>query len=398
MAGCGPRRDRNGHVMSPDDAHIAGGDRYELLRRLRRSERRIRAIRRRWRAFREDPDPAALARVRRQLDRAAAELDRLARALSGPVDLPVVAAGTPGGPGAGRGRPSPRDLVEAARELEAAVGEALRSWTGSRRSPDAAGLDRLLGHLDEAAFHAATLSAALEPLQEGAGAAPAAEALRGSGGARPAATPDPVPASTLDAVLAELRAEWTEIQRHPTPRRAASLARTIEAARLQAASLRALAGTDSPLAAPDALRYLGGAGDAVRFRPYRDEATGAYNDAGFRVAAGVELDRCRRYGRSLGCILLTLDPAETARLRPIVGSIRGLLRGYDVVGRVAETELALGLPESDARGTRRIAARLLRALDAAGHRGAVLRLDYVVAPADGDTVPALLAEARRPRD
>jgi len=380
--------------MFADDADKDGRDRYELLRRLRRSEQRIRAIRRRWRAFREDPDPATLARVRRQLDRAAAEVDRLARALRAPMDRapdarPAMRTGS--------GTPSPRDLVEAGRELETAVGEAVRAWAGTRRAPEAGALDRLIHHLGEAASHAGTLSAALEPLDArdafgAAGTVPDAVAPTGTPG-----RPDRVSGSTLDARLAQLRAEWSEIRRRPTPRRAAALAETIEAARLQAASLRALAASDSPLADPEALRYLGGAGDAVRFRPYRDEATGAYNEAGFRVAAGVELDRCRRYGRPLGLVLLTLEPRETHRLRPILGAIRGLLRDYDVAGRVGATELALGLPESDARGTRRIAARLLRALDAAGHRGALARLDYAVCPGDGEEVEVLLAAARTHR-
>lgn len=384
--------------MFPDDVDTDGRDRYELLRRLRRSERRIRAIRRRWRAFREDPDPATLARVRRQLDRAARELDRLDRALAAP------AAGAPGtrpggreGPRAGAERPSPRDLVEAGRDLEAAVGEALRAWAGTRRAPGAGALERLMRHLDEAAVHAGTLAAALEPLDDRDALETAGRERRASGPPAGSGAAGRLAGSTLDALLAALRAEWSEIRRRPTPARAAALANTIAAARLQASSLLALAASDSPLADPEALRYLGGAGDAVRFRPYRDEATGAYNEAGFRVATGVELDRCRRYGRPLGLVLLVLDPGETHRLRPIVGAIRGFLRDYDVVGRVAPSELALGLPESDARGTRRIAARLLRALDAAGHRGALARLDYALAPSDGDTVDVLLAAARSAR-
>jgi hypothetical protein len=384
--------------MSPDQADTPGGDRYELLRRLRRSERRIRAIRRRWRAFREDPDPATLARVRRQLDRAGDELDRLARALAGPPgrerEGPATAAASPGTAGA---RPTPRDLVEAGRELEAAVGEALRAWAGTRRAPEVGPIERLIRHLDEAASHAGTLTAALESLDTRAGSGDEGAVEKAPAPAPRRDPPEIRAATTLDGLLAELRAEWAEIRKHPTPTRAAALAETIEAARVQASSLRTLAASDSPLSDPDALRYLGGAGDAVRFRPYRDEATGAYNGAGFQMAAGVELDRCRRYRRPLGLVLLTLDPRQTDRLRPVLGSIRSLLRSYDVVGRVGTTELALGLPESDGRGTRRIAARLLRALDEAGHRGAVTGLDYAVAPDDGATVEALLAATRHPR-
>jgi hypothetical protein len=369
--------------MHPGEAEAAGRDPYDLLRRLRRTERRIGAIRRRWRAFRDDPDPERLARVRRQLDRAGVEVDRLVRALEASRAATAAApARAESGPAGGAGPPSPRDLVDAARDLDAAIGAALREWNGARREPHAPALERLVGHLDEASSAAHTLVAALAPLED-----------------REPPEPDHVPAdrqgaATLDALLAELRSGWDEIRRRPTRGRATGLGSTIGAARSQAASLLALAASDSPLASPEALRYLAGAGDAVRFRPYRDESTGAYNAHGFAVAAGVELDRCSRYGRSLGLILLTLEPSEAHGVRPIVGSIRELLRGYDVVGRISGSELALGLPESDGRGTRRIAARLLRALDAAGHRTAVRRLDYVVAPEDAGGIEALLAAAR----
>lgn len=382
--------------MDAEDKDAAGHDPYELLRRLRRTERRIRAIRRRWRAFRENPDPEGLARVRRRMERALQELERLGRALEA---ASATAVGSPPypfrparSPGSGPSAPSPRDLVDAAREMDAAIAAALREWHACRQAPHAPSLERLVARLDDAAAAAGTLVAALAPLER-----PRADGTESPPPGATEGVPDVEPhvrPATLEALLSDLRSEWTAIRRSPTPGRATEFERTIDAARVQAASLLALAASESPLAAPEALRYLAGAGDAVRFRPYRDDSSGAYNAHGFAVSAGMELDRCRRYGRSLGLILLTLDPTGQDRVRPILGSIRGLLRGYDVVGRISASELALGLPESDGRGTRRIAARLLRALDAAGHRDAVRRLDYAVAPEDADAIDALLAAAR----
>ena len=80
--------------------------------------------------------------------------------------------------------------------------------------------------------------------------------------------------------------------------------------------------------------------------------------------------------------------------RPVIGAIQSLLRSTDLVGRLSSEELALALPESDGRATRRIAARILRALDAAEHGDAVRRLAYAVAPEEGRTLRELLEAAR----
>ena len=74
--------------------------------------------------------------------------------------------------------------------------------------------------------------------------------------------------------------------------------------------------------------------------------------------------------------------------------VQSLLRGTDLVGRLSEGELVLALPESGGRETRRIAARILRALDAAEHGHTVNRLAYAVSPGEGRTLRALLDAAR----
>ena len=64
------------------------------------------------------------------------------------------------------------------------------------------------------------------------------------------------------------------------------------------------------------------------------------------------------------------------------------------MGRIAGNELVIALPESDGRVTRRIAARILRALDAADHGEAVKRLTYAIAPEEGLMLSELLDAAR----
>ncbi|MDT8436393.1 MAG: hypothetical protein RRA92_06510 [Gemmatimonadota bacterium] len=379
---------------------------FEVLRRLRRAERRVRAIRRRWRAFRDAPGAQRLGEVRRAVERAGAEIGRLEAALGSAPPGPPVSSGA----FAAAGRPSPRALVEAGRALDGAVSEALRAWSETRTAPDAPGLGRLAEALARADAAADTLLGGLRALPGGAveGAAPgdAAEGRpprgaasvgddAGSGAGDTASAPPPHP--TLEGLLDGLRRDWERLRTAPSTGRARRLRDQVARAHRQAEALAALAAGDSPLAAPEALRYLAGAGETVRFPPFRDGSTGAFNARGFRATAGPALERCRRYGRPLGLLLIRLARPETQpgeATRPILGVLQGLLRTTDIVGRGEAEEIVIALPESGARATRRIAARLLRALDAAGRAPDVQALVYAVSPDDADSVDGLLREAR----
>jgi GGDEF domain-containing protein len=132
--------------------------------------------------------------------------------------------------------------------------------------------------------------------------------------------------------------------------------------------------------------------DAVRFAPYRDAFTGLYNRQGFDALAGAELKRCRRYSRSFGLLLIETQPSDLAELRNTIGTLQALLRGYDLISRYSDRRLAVGLPEAHGAQTRRIAARLLRALQSEG-RSSVRHLSYALLPEDGVTLAALFEQA-----
>lgn len=355
--------------------------RYALLLRHRRVERRFEIVERRWAEFRDGPSPARLAVLRRSVAAAGRELSLLAGALDGD------SRGRGGQPGRDFPAPSPRDLVDAGRELDSLVNGSHQAWNATRSAPEASVLLRIAEMLSQAERAAGTLERAITSLGE------ARELHR--------TTPDlmdPSPprrhGQTLDGLLISVHSEWATLRRRPTLEKTKRLRGALAEAQRQASALAALAGSESALASPEALRYLGGAAEAVRFQPYQDPETGSYNGRGFDVSAAAELERCARYERPFGIIILSMAPGEPASARAVIGAIQSLLRGTDLVGRLSEGELALALPESGGRETRRIAARILRALDAAGHENTVSRLAYAVSPGEGLTLRALLDAAR----
>lgn len=320
--------------------------------------------------------------LRRSVSAAERELLSLSEALQGEPSV------QPDGSVDETRTPSPRDLVDAVRELDAQISGTYQAWNAARGAPDASSLLRISGMLARAEREAATLERALGPLSP---QAERAEPTRGNAG-------DSVLVArgeeTLDGLIMRLHQEWETLRRGPTVDRTRHLRAALEEARRSATDLAALAGSGSTLATPEALRYLSGAAEAVRFPPYRDPDTGSYNGRGFEVSAATELERCARYGKPFGLIVLSLPEHGTSSARPVIGAIKSLLRNTDITGRLAADQLALALPESDGRTTRRVAARILRALDAAQFGDAVRRLAYAVSPEEGDTLIELLSAAR----
>ena len=355
--------------------------RYALLARHRRVERRLEIVERRWVEFRDAPSPARLAVLRRSVAATDRELAVLARELRGQPTRQGMDSTSESS------APSPRDLVDAGRELDSLVNGSHRAWSATRAAPDADALRQIAEMLLHADQAAGTLERALVSLG------------RAHDTHRPTQGASVEPGSlrhedTLDGLLISLHDEWTRLRRRPTLDKTRRLREALAEARRQAAALASLAGSESALASPEALRYLGGAAEAVRFTPFRDPDTGSYNGRGFEVSAAAELERCMKYDRPFGIILLSLAPDESASARPVIGAIQTLLRRSDLVGRLDSHELAIALPESDGRVTRRIAARILRALDAAEHGEAVRRLTYAIAPEEGMMLSELLDAAR----
>lgn len=375
---------------------------YDLLAHLRRLETRIARLQKRWQTFRADPRPERLEEFRKAFAVTDRTLEELAGQLGGrPSGADDVfrgagrAGGAPGGVG-GAGRetdpfgahqadprsPDARAVVEAGRTLDHVLAEVSRAWGFLRRDPDPTGLGGLADRLARAEAAAAVLSRALAPRDWPSGddaptdrhrAAPTAEA------------------SSLDAVLTRVRDDWEHLRRDPAPDRAGILRGELaEARRLTEALGSRMMSPEPP--DPETARYLTGMDDAVRFAPYRDAFTGLYNRQGFDALAGAELKRCRRYSRSFGLLLIETQAADLAELRTTIGTLQSLLRGYDLISRYSDRRLAVGLPEAEGAQTRRIAARLLRALQSEG-RSSVRHLSYALLPEDGATLSALFEEA-----
>lgn len=341
---------------------------YDLLTHLRRLETRIARLQKRWQTFRADPRPERLQEFRTAFSATDRALEELAAELGGDDGLSAAYVS-----------PDARSVVEAGRTLDQALAEITRAWGFLRRDPDPEGLNGLADRLARAEAAAGVLVRAL-PRDEWRGE----EIERAAGPATPAA-------GSLDGLLSRIRDDWQNLRRDPAPDRAGLLRAELAEARRLAESLRGrLTATAKPDA--DAARYMTGMDDQVRFAPYRDAFTGLYNREGFDTLAGAELKRCRRYSRSFGLLLLETHAGDLAELRGTVGTLQSLLRGYDLISRYSDRRLAVGLPEADGPETRRVAARLLRALEESG-RSPVRRLSYALMPEDGATLAALVAGA-----
>ncbi len=339
---------------------------YDLLTLLRKLETRIARLERRWHAFRADPRPERLQEFRRTFEGTERALAALASCLVGSDEI--------------RPGTDARTVVEAGRTLDTALTEVTRAWQFLRGEPDPDGLDGLADRLARAEAAAAILGLALPPL-------PTSERKR-SLVTTPWSTTD---TGNLDGLLRRVHDDWQTLRRQPAPDRVGVLRGELAEARRQAEGLRARLQTGVP---PDreTASYLTGASEAVGFAPYRDAFTGLYNRAGFDALAGAELKRCRRYARDFGLLLLEVQPVDLIDLRATLATLESLLRGYDLLSRYSDRLVVVGLSETDAAETRRIAARLLRALEES-NQVAVRRLSYALMQDDGVSLSVLLERA-----
>lgn len=341
---------------------------YELLAMLRKLETRLARLDKRWTKFRADPRPERLAEVRRTFEGVDRALASLALQLSGDTGSTT---GT-----------SARAVVEAGRTLDSTLAEVTRAWGFLRGEPDPGGLDGLADRLARAEAAAAVLGLALPSSVERA--LPAEAEIEET-------APTEAETGNLDAILRRVHDDWQTLRRQPAPDRVGVLRDELAEARRQAEGLRLHIQTGGPVV-PAPSSVPAAPGEHVRFAPYRDAFTGLYNRAGFDALAGAELKRCRRYSRDFGLLLLEVQPSDLADLRATLGTLQSLLRGYDLLSRYADRLVVVGLPETDAAETRRIAARLLRALESSNQE-AVRRLSYALMPDDGASLSALIERA-----
>ena len=108
----------------------------------------------------------------------------------------------------------------------------------------------------------------------------------------------------------------------------------------------------------------------------RDALTGLYNHCEFNQRLIVEFSRCKRYGRMFSMLMLDIDRFGAVNdryghitgdriLRGVADIIRTTTRRPDLVARCGGEEFAVILPETAGSGARRVAQRVLEAIN--GH-------------------------------
>lgn len=116
--------------------------------------------------------------------------------------------------------------------------------------------------------------------------------------------------------------------------------------------------------------------NAIQFRSlerrsFRDPATGAYTRDYFEDVLEHELQRAKRFGRSLSLVRIQLDPIGpvrdllsppefTAWIQAVVGDLQRAVRTTDLLGTESDHEYVVLLPECDSLGSV-VAKRRLRA-------------------------------------
>ena len=143
----------------------------------------------------------------------------------------------------------------------------------------------------------------------------------------------------------------------------------------------------------------------------RDELTGLLNRREFDRIIAEEEERARRFGRTLGLLLVDLDhfkkvndthghPAGDAVIRAAAGRIAACVRTVDRVARYGGEEFAVMLAEVDAHGAHEAAKRIVAAMSAEpvvlldGTSIAVtLSAGSACFPGDGETVKRLVLVA-----
>jgi diguanylate cyclase (GGDEF)-like protein len=113
--------------------------------------------------------------------------------------------------------------------------------------------------------------------------------------------------------------------------------------------------------------------DILRRDALSDPVTGAANRRSLLVRADYEIARHRRAGRSFALVMLDLDgfkqlndrfghAAGDDLLRDVAGALRRSMRAQDTVARFGGDEFCLLAPETDQRGTERLAAKVTQAV------------------------------------
>ncbi len=144
----------------------------------------------------------------------------------------------------------------------------------------------------------------------------------------------------------------------------------------------------------------------------RDALTGLYTRQHFYERLDNEMGRAKRFHHSLTVVRVKIDgfrelsahlglPGADAILRGVAATIRGIVRGMDIVARTGSDEFALILPETDTPGAHCVAARLSNAvalqsyLPDAAQRVTISQGIARLSVEDRDTAAALMTRAEQ---
>ena len=156
-------------------------------------------------------------------------------------------------------------------------------------------------------------------------------------------------------------------------------------------------------------RLMAAEEELAQFRAL-DPVTGAGTYSQLKASLDSELARSRRYGRPVACLLFGFDDYQSLRyqlgrdacdgyLAAIVRDLRTCLRGADRLFRVDTDQFVALLPETDLKGARVVAGRLvdsIRAADLDSQAPAIVRCGGSVFPNDRvRTSEDLLRESNR---
>jgi diguanylate cyclase (GGDEF)-like protein len=146
--------------------------------------------------------------------------------------------------------------------------------------------------------------------------------------------------------------------------------------------------------------------DALRTDALTDPLTQIANRRSLLARAEYEIERHRRAGRSFALVILDLDgfkrlndrfghPAGDSLLRDVASALQRAMRAQDTVARFGGDEFCVLAPETDARGTDRLASRIAQAVDGVtvGLETIHASLGVALFPFDGSAAPELLDAA-----
>jgi diguanylate cyclase (GGDEF)-like protein len=146
--------------------------------------------------------------------------------------------------------------------------------------------------------------------------------------------------------------------------------------------------------------------DTLRRDALSDPVTGVANRRSLLARADYEIARHRRAGQTFALVMLDLDgfkqlndrfghAAGDDLLRDVAGALRRAMRAQDTVARFGGDEFCVLAPETDERGTARLAAKVSQAVRdvSVGVESVAGSVGVALFPGDGTTAAELMHAA-----